>query len=441
MDDFNISNLNESKNEWCARLVNILAPLVIEGFRSIFNEGYQLCVENDENDKYLMTYQNLISRIPKWNENMIEDEKTRIVNNSGCNYLEDLIACVHIVQLKVLTCIRVGQKQKSINIDVPNLNKFIHLVYIHCARKLYTSVYLYNKNLEPLDIQKNNNEIEKIIRENILNAIRESIPINDILRAYIDETYEEDIIEQSKEIVQTSTVGASGEEIETDTISSIETTLPKSFEETKLNNLSNKDVHIVKSNAMPVIVPEQAQAPAQAAQAQAAQAQAAQAQAAQAQAQAAQAAQAPAQAAQAQAQAAQAAQAPAQAVPTSMYVPAPSIPPSIPASLYNSQLPTVKEDKYIDNYDNNRLDVVDFAQKTPKNLRFDENDHSMSVDNREELISAPKNIDRLEQISEARNVQRKIDEQDEDDEDRIRISGDVNLELDNIELDIIDMNS
>jgi hypothetical protein len=393
MDDFNISNLNESKNEWCARLVNILTPLVIEGFQSIFNEGYQLCVENDENDKYLMTYQNLISRIPKWNENMIEDEKTRIVNNSGCNYLEDLIACVHIIQLKVLTCIRVGQKQKSINIDVPNLNKFIHLVYIHCARKLYTSVYLYNKNLEPLDIQKNNNEIEKIIRENILNAIRESIPINDILRAYIDETYEEDIIEQSKEIVKTSTVGASGEEIETDTISSIETKLPKSFEEKKLNNLSEKDVHIVKSNAAPSILV----AP------------------------------------------------PPPSIPTSM---PPSIPASIPApqpaaSLFHSQLPTVDVENIAETRAetraDNSLDVIDFSKKLPKSLRFDENDHSISVDNREELISAPKNIDRLEQISEERNVQRKIDEQDDDD-DKIQISGDVNLELDNIELDIIDMN-
>ena len=39
MDDFVISNLNESRNEWCARLVSLFTPLVIEGIRSIFNES------------------------------------------------------------------------------------------------------------------------------------------------------------------------------------------------------------------------------------------------------------------------------------------------------------------------------------------------------------------------------------------------------------------
>ena len=37
MDDFILSNLNEARNEWCARLINIFTPLIIQGIRSIFN--------------------------------------------------------------------------------------------------------------------------------------------------------------------------------------------------------------------------------------------------------------------------------------------------------------------------------------------------------------------------------------------------------------------
>ena len=37
MDDFNVSTLNQSKNEWGSRLVNILTPVMIEGLRSIFD--------------------------------------------------------------------------------------------------------------------------------------------------------------------------------------------------------------------------------------------------------------------------------------------------------------------------------------------------------------------------------------------------------------------
>tara|TARA_Y100000389_G_C17425892_1_gene499499 strand:- start:101 stop:1138 length:1038 start_codon:yes stop_codon:yes gene_type:complete len=196
MDDFVISNLHESRNEWCSRLVSILTPLVTEGLKSIFNESWKLCVSNDELNKYLMTFQNLLSRIPKWNNNIIEEEKNRIIERSGCNYLEDLITCVHIIQLKVLTCIRVGNKQKKIDISTPKLNDFIHKVYIHVARKVYSNIYLFEKNISPLLIQKNNRELELIIQESILIAIRESIPTESIIRAYMDES-----VEQEEEVI------------------------------------------------------------------------------------------------------------------------------------------------------------------------------------------------------------------------------------------------
>jgi hypothetical protein len=196
MDDFVLSNLNESRNEWCSRLVSIFSPLVVEGFRSIFNESWKLCVENDETNKYLMTFQNLLTRIPKWNNTIIEDERRRIIERSGCNYLEDLITCVHVIQLKVLTCIRVGNKQKKIDISIPKLDSFIHKVYINAARKIYSNVYLFEKNINPLQIQKNNRELEVIIQECILIAIRDSIPTESIIRAYMDES-----VEQEEEII------------------------------------------------------------------------------------------------------------------------------------------------------------------------------------------------------------------------------------------------
>jgi len=199
MDDFNINALHESKNEWTCRLINILTPLIIEGIRSIFDESSQLCSSNGEMDKYLMTFQNFISRIPKWNPSIIEEEKSRIIEKSRCPYLEDLITCVHIIQLKVLTAVRVGQKQKKINLDIPKLDIFIHKVYIHVARKVYQNVYLFEINIPPLKTQKNNRKLEIIIQESILNAVRESIPVDTILKAYMDETIEEDVVEEIKE--------------------------------------------------------------------------------------------------------------------------------------------------------------------------------------------------------------------------------------------------
>lgn len=203
MDDYNVTSLVESKNEWCSRLVNIFTPCIIEGLKSIFNEALNLCMENDEEAKYLMTFQNFLSRIPKWNPAIIELEKTRITNTSGCGYIEDLITCVHIIQLKALTCARVGLKQKKVDINIPSVDDFIHKIYINVARKLYTNIYLFEKDIMPLQIQKNNRELEIIIKECILNSVRDNIPIEEILRAYLDETEEQDVrIEEKNEVIK-----------------------------------------------------------------------------------------------------------------------------------------------------------------------------------------------------------------------------------------------
>jgi hypothetical protein len=193
MDDYSITNLYESRNDFAARLVNLLTPQMIHGFQTMFDEAWKLCVESDEKDKYLMTFQNFLSRVPKWNSTIISTECARIKEASSCNYLEDLIACVHVVQLKSLTCMRVGMKNKKINIDVPKATDFIHNAYIHCARKLYANMYLYEKNNNSLATQRNRREIELIVKECILNAMRETIPIEKLIRSYMDPTIEEDV--------------------------------------------------------------------------------------------------------------------------------------------------------------------------------------------------------------------------------------------------------
>lgn len=246
MDDFVLSNLQESRNEWCSRLVSILCPLVIEGIHSIFNEAWKMCIDQKEPAKYLMTFQNLLGRIPKWNSLIIEEERKRMIERSGCNYMEDLITCVHIIQLKVITCIRVGSRQKKIDISIPKLDHFIHKLYTHAARKIYTNVYLFEKNISQLQVQKNNRELELIVQESIMITIRESIPTEDIIRAYMDESveHEEEVtIEQLEEpVVQTK-----------DTETSASTTPPKTSGSS--SGSSNESAKSEEEPATPMSVP------------------------------------------------------------------------------------------------------------------------------------------------------------------------------------------
>jgi hypothetical protein len=305
MDDFTPATLHESRNEYTSRLISILCPLIMEGYLSIFSEAWTLCEDNDETEKYLMTFQNLISRVPKWNSEIIEKEKDRIIENSGCTYLEDLLTCVHIIQLKMLTTIRVGKKQKKIEIEIPRLEDFIHKSYIQVARKLYTNVYLYEKYVTPLQKQKHTREIEIIVQECILNAIRETLPIESVLRSYMDESIEEDYIETIQE--------------EKIPIKEVETEKERP-DETEADKLK------VEADALTISTQE--------------------------------------------------------------------------------------------------------SNDKKQGISFNDNDSVMSRDNKEEIVNAPKTIERLEQISNMRNEERKLEDDDDDDDDgdnsfKIKIGGDV----------------
>ena len=144
----------------------------------------------------------------------------------------------------MLTCIRVGNKQKKIDISIPNLDSFIHKTYINAARKIYTNVYLFEKNLSPLQLQKNNRELEMIVQESIMMAIRESIPTEAIIRAYMEEGIEheeqvfiEDVEEPKEEEIKKEDVKDDQEESEQD---KDEEKIPEIVP--TIENLDNEDV-------------------------------------------------------------------------------------------------------------------------------------------------------------------------------------------------------
>ena len=196
MDDNHIPTLKESQNEWSQRLMKVILSHILDGVYGMFTEGKEICDKADEQEKYLMTFQNILSRVPKWNNEIVLKETARIVEKSGCGYLEDLITCVHISHLKILSSIRTGKTPKKIEINIPKLSDFIHCVYIHVSRQLYTNVYLFDPSVASLVVQKNKEKIKEMVRLCILDTIRDNIPIENLLRAYLDEST--DLLQEHK---------------------------------------------------------------------------------------------------------------------------------------------------------------------------------------------------------------------------------------------------
>jgi hypothetical protein len=95
---------------------------------------------------------------------------------------------------------------------------------------------LFEINIPPLQIQKYQRELEIIVQECILITIRESIPVETILKAYMDETIEEDIVEEVKEEI------IPNENIPQENISVDKSALEKNNDLTSNNRLSFNDV-------------------------------------------------------------------------------------------------------------------------------------------------------------------------------------------------------
>jgi hypothetical protein len=203
-----ILDQRRAQDEFTLQLVDAVSPPILQGFVSLQQAAIKLCEEQGENEKYLMMFQNMIARIPGWNATLITKEVERIIDSSQIGYLPDLVTAVHIIHLRILSSVRVGSKPKHIELDPPDFEQFIHKVYCECGRKMWTHAYLFRTDINDIDYQRNMHECEKIIRDAVICTIRATLPVENILRAYIEEAeeirVEEEIEEEfSKQIEQT----------------------------------------------------------------------------------------------------------------------------------------------------------------------------------------------------------------------------------------------
>jgi histone deacetylase 8/tripartite motif-containing protein 44 len=202
MEEPSINIYLEAKNEYTKRLTASLVPLLFEGFNSLYEDA---CKFKDETrdpryDDYseLQIFQDYLKKIPKWNNDLIEQEYDRIVQRSKCKYLDELLWAVIFSNIKVLSVIRSKNPRNDVDNEYIALRDFIHKCYKECARELYSSdvVILFDKeSVSVLERSKNVRDIKKIIEKGILESISESLPYKQIIRTYIGKIpaeYEED---------------------------------------------------------------------------------------------------------------------------------------------------------------------------------------------------------------------------------------------------------
>jgi hypothetical protein len=184
----NVAVLVDAKNEYTKQLVQIVSPHLLSGLLTIYDEAYGVCASNKEEDLTMLTFQELLGEVPAWNNVMVAEEAERITDESKCDYLEDVITAVFVCHTKILTTVRVTNKDRKINLKIPSVENFLHQVYIEMAREFWKHPYLLNPSeVSKLDYQHNLQVAEDKICACVEATIRKLLPVKDILKEYLAE--------------------------------------------------------------------------------------------------------------------------------------------------------------------------------------------------------------------------------------------------------------
>lgn len=185
-------------------LSTLIIPHVADGFWSIYKTSKELCERNNQQDQILRTFQNMLTKIPEWNDVTIKTEVERIVKVSKCSYLDDLIMGVFIAYMKSFASLHYRGNSNHIQIDFdrPDTSRFIHELYIQSARKLWQVAYLFKTFGVTNEQQaRNRQEVSKILLESIENVIRHFLPWESIAKQFSEQQTPEPIPSSNKRVV------------------------------------------------------------------------------------------------------------------------------------------------------------------------------------------------------------------------------------------------
>jgi hypothetical protein len=211
MDSGNESSASvysEAKGEYTRQLHLFLVPAFHRFFMKLLKQS-----EADEPNakRILVRFQEYLSQIPEWNIDKVQRETNQIVQETNCDYLEELITAVFIAHTKILSAIRLGSKNKKVQIVIPKIEHFLHRALCECSRFLWSSAYLFHTDYSAIEKQKNHRQIEQLLYDGISQAIRGLLPVKNILKDYLhendddseEEEEHEDIQESEKSVVET----------------------------------------------------------------------------------------------------------------------------------------------------------------------------------------------------------------------------------------------
>lgn len=167
-------------------LARTLVPHIADGLWSIYDNAKTACERNRQPEKTIQTFQNLLTRIPAWSDEVLNKEVDRIVTASKCDYLDDLLLGVFVSYIRAFASLQqVESPHVDIHFDRPSLSKFIHAFYKLAARKSWSQAYLFKTiGVSSEQQARSRRDIETMLETSMNEVVDSFIPWRDISKAY-----------------------------------------------------------------------------------------------------------------------------------------------------------------------------------------------------------------------------------------------------------------
>jgi len=183
----------------------MVLPHVTEGIWSVYENAKTICEKNNQTDQILKTFQNLLTRIPVWTDDVLQAEVKRIITASKCSYLEELLTGVLLTYLRAFAAIQYRSTQDSIDVEFerPPLPKFVHEYYKEVARRSWEHAYLFRTFGVTTEQQaRNRKEIDTILDTAFDTVLDSFLPWQSIVNTYFSVEEGSHVPQKAEDVIQ-----------------------------------------------------------------------------------------------------------------------------------------------------------------------------------------------------------------------------------------------
>lgn len=185
-----ISYVN-AKKEYQTILINILTPLIFQGFQSIYETSRNYKMKNNIKTDELRIFQDLLRNIvPNWSASVLEQEVRRIkIMSKYGDTLDKLLVAIVKANLHIQTMHTDFSNTKYIKNETyenVSFTDFIHKVYIQAAREIFNNPYLFSSCVSTKEIKENQKEVLYLIKESIKISFKDVVPLDKVVSEFLE---------------------------------------------------------------------------------------------------------------------------------------------------------------------------------------------------------------------------------------------------------------